>query len=109
MDELPRSEVGGDHVVVSELVVPAGAGSALEAAFANRLGEVEAHDGFRKLEVWSDARDPNRYLMVSWWRDREAYVSYMRSDAHDRSHARIPAPPNKPRGVGVTRYEVVAR
>jgi hypothetical protein len=33
----------------------------------------------------------------------------MRSDAHRRSHDRIPEPPHKPRAVDVTLFEVVAR
>lgn len=98
-----------DFVVASELKVPEGSGAVLEEAFANRLREVEDHDGFLRLEVWRDLRDPDGYLMVTWWRDQDAFTSYMRSDRHDRSHARIPAAPHKPRGVGLSRYEVVAR
>ncbi len=100
---------GDDYVVASELSVPAGSGTVLEAAFADRLREVEEHDGFRRLEVWRDCRTPDRYLMVSWWRDAAAYRSYMRSEAHRRSHARIPGAPHQPKGVAVDLFEVVAR
>jgi len=98
-----------DFVVTSELAVPPGSGDVLEEAFRNRLGEVEDHDGFLRLEVWRDSRADDRYLMVSWWRDEAAFASYLRSDAHRRSHARIPAGPHRPRGIGLARYEVVAR
>lgn len=104
------SEAGvGDYVVASELRVPEGSGPVLEEAFANRLREVEGYDGFLRLEVWRDLRDPQAYVMVSWWRDHDAFVAYMRSPEHDRSHARIPQGEHKPRGVGLSRYEVVAR
>ena len=98
-----------DYVVVSEIALRPESGEVLEAAFADRLREVEGHDGFRRLEVWRDSRKPGHYRMVSWWRDAEAYRTYMRSDAHRRSHARIPGAPHDPKGVGVSLFEVVAR
>jgi heme-degrading monooxygenase HmoA len=73
----------------------------LEEAFANRLREVEGHDGFRRLEVWRDLRDPHTYLMISWWRDQEAFTGYLRSAAHERSHARIPGAPHRPPAASV--------
>ena len=102
----------GQHVVVSELVVPDDGGESadvLETAFRQRLGEVESAPGFGGLQVWRDSRVANRYLMVSWWQSREDFSAYMRSDAHRRSHARVPGDPHQPRGVGVDRFEVVAR
>jgi heme-degrading monooxygenase HmoA len=105
----PVVERTRDHVVVSELRVPPGSGPVLEEAFAHRLGEVEAHPGFVRLEVWRDRRDAERFLMVSWWTSHAAYAAYMRSDAHDRSHCRIPGDPHRPRAVDVSLYEVVAR
>jgi heme-degrading monooxygenase HmoA len=108
-DRNDRRDGGDDYVVASEIAIAAESGPVLEAAFADRLREVENHDGFRRLEVWRDSRTPGRYLMVSWWRDAEAYRTYMRSDAHRRSHARIPDGPHQPKGVAVTLFEVVAR
>ncbi|HVL05209.1 MAG TPA: antibiotic biosynthesis monooxygenase family protein [Acidimicrobiales bacterium] len=93
--------------MVSELAVePHGAG-ALEQAFRDRLGEVDQHPGFVRLEVWRDPRRPGRYLMVSWWTSREAFTAWMHSEAHDRSHARIPDDP-APKPVRFDRYEVIA-
>jgi heme-degrading monooxygenase HmoA len=98
-----------EFVVVSHLEVADGSQEILERAFADRLGEVEGHDGFLRLEVWRATSTPGQYSMVTWWRDATAFQTYLRSDRHRRSHARIPAPPHKPRGVGLSRYEVVAR
>jgi heme-degrading monooxygenase HmoA len=95
--------------MVSELAVePAGA-EALEEAFANRLGEVDGWPGFVRLEVWRDPRETGRYLMVSWWESRESFTAWMRSAAHDRSHARVPGGEAAPRPVRFDRYEVIAR
>lgn len=95
--------------MVSELSVPADGIDALETAFRHRLGEVDGWDGFVRLEVWRDPREDGRYLMVSWWESREAFTTWMRSDAHDRSHARVPDGPDRPRPVRFERFEVIAR
>ena len=96
-------------VILSELGIEAGGEEALQRAFEERLGEVDGCEGFLGLEVWRDRGDPTRFVMVGWWRRREDYVAYMRSDAHRRSHARIPEDPAKPFPVGVGQFDVVAR
>ena len=112
-DELPRmSELRaprspGIHVVVSELAVAVEGSLQLEAAFCQRLGEVDDFPGHVGLEVWKDERRPGRYLQVTWWDSPAAFHSYMRSDAHHRSHARIPADP-RPTGVRVDRFSLLA-
>lgn len=96
------------YVAVSRIQVPVEGAAALETAFADRLGEVDAWPGFQRLEVWRDPKDPSAYLMVSWWDDRAAFQAYLRSDAHRRSHARIPGAPAPPRPAGLSIYELVA-
>jgi heme-degrading monooxygenase HmoA len=93
-----------EFVVTSELRVPSAGADALERAFADRLGEVDGFDGFRRLEVWADEHDEGRYVMVSWWDSRDRFLTYMRSAAHRRSHARVPVGDDGPRPVSVTRY-----
>ncbi len=61
----------------------------LVAAFRRRAGLVEDHDGFIDLQVWRSDRDPAEVLMVSRWRDREAFKAYMKSNDHRVSHGRI--------------------
>ena len=95
-------------VAHSEIFIDLEATAVLEAAFLNRLGKVDGWPGFVRLEVWRDEGTPGRYVMVSWWTDRDAFKAYMRSDDHSQSHARIPEHPARPRGVAFTRYTVVA-
>ena len=97
----------GIHVVVSELSIAADAAKTLEASFADRLGEVDMFPGHRRLEVWRDDRRPGRYEMVTWWDSPAAFHHYLRSDAHRRSHARIPEEPARPRGVRVERFSLL--
>lgn len=98
-----------EFVVQSEIRVPIDGAAAVEHAFRNRLGSVEAAPGFRRLEVWADHGDPERYVMVSWWAARADFVAYMRSDDHRQSHARIPTGEHPPHAAGVRRFRVVAR
>ena len=47
--------------------------------------------GFVDLQVWQSDRDRGEILMVSRWRDRDAFKAYMRSAEHRVSHDRIPS------------------
>ena len=96
------------HVVVSELAIAPEGAVHLETAFRNRLGEVDGFPGFIHLEVWKDGRRPGRYLMVSWWDSPVAFHQYLRSEAHHRSHARIPTSPARPAPVRVDQFSRIA-
>ena len=63
----------------------------LVAAFQARAHLVDAADGFLDLQVWRSDRDPSEVLMVSRWRDRDAFKAYMKSAEHRVSHDRIDA------------------
>ena len=97
------------YVVMSHIQIDPGGADTLDRAFRERLGEVERAPGFVRLEVWRSERDPGRYAMTTWWERKEDFRRYMASDAHSRSHARIPSSPARPRGAGIDRYTLVAR
>lgn len=98
----------GGYVSVSELRVSAQGRDALLAAFRGRLGAVESWPGFVDLQVWQDRADADRFVMVTWWRDEQAFRGYLASDAFARSSERIPQGPDGPRRTGLQRFEVVA-
>ena len=77
------------YVSMSRLRVPAARAPELVRAFRNRAHLVDGADGFVDLQVWRSDRDPGEIVMVSRWRDRAAFTTYMRSAAHRMSHARI--------------------
>ena len=62
----------------------------LVRAFRARARLVDHADGFIDLQVWQSDRDAGELIMVSRWRDRAAFTTYMRSDDHKTSHGRIP-------------------
>jgi heme oxygenase (mycobilin-producing) len=100
------------YVSMSRLRVDEERSDDLVAAFRRRLRLVDGFDGFVDLQVWRSDRDPGEVLMVSRWRDRAAFTSYMRSAEHKRSHDRIApeldAAINLERLEHLHTYEVVA-
>ena len=100
------------YVSLSRLRVPADRAPELVAAFRRRAHLVDDADGFLDLQVWRSDRDPGEVLMVSRWRDREAFKAYMKSAEHRFSHNRID--PDLKAAIGLERlehlhtYEVVA-
>ena len=102
-----RAKPAGAHVVVSELAIEEIGIAGLEAAFSDRLGEVDSFPGHLGLQVWRDNRKPGRYLMVTWWETEDDFRQYMQSDSHRCSHARIPSEPARPKAVRVSRFSLV--
>ena len=74
---------------MSRLRVPVERAAQLVTAFRSRVGLVDDADGFVDLQVWQSDRDEGELVMVSRWRDREAFKTYMRSAEHRVSHDRI--------------------
>lgn len=97
------------HVVVGHLTIDAAGAGTLEEAFRQRLGEVDGVDGFQDLEVWRDTASPSGSAMVSWWDCETDVRTSMGSQAHRRSHARIPRHPHAPHATALDRYELIAR
>jgi heme-degrading monooxygenase HmoA len=77
------------YVSLSRLRVPDARAPELVAAFRRRAHLVDDSDGFLDLQVWQSDRDPGELVMVSRWRDRDAFKAYMKSEAHAVSHGRI--------------------
>ncbi len=77
------------YVSMSRLRVPAERAGSLVRAFRDRVGLVDSADGFVDLQVWQSDRDEGELIMVSRWRDRDAFKAYMRSADHKVSHDRI--------------------
>ncbi len=77
------------YVSLSRLRVPADRADELVTAFRARAGLVDAFDGFVDLQVWQSDRDPGELTMVSRWRDRDCFKTYMKSREHQVSHDRI--------------------
>jgi heme-degrading monooxygenase HmoA len=78
------------YVSLSRLRVAPELAEELVRAFRSRIHLVDDADGFVDLEVWRSDKSPDELIMVSRWRDRDAFSRYMKSEAHRLSHERIP-------------------
>ncbi len=100
------------YVSLSRLRIPEARAPELVQAFRRRARLVEQADGFVSLQVWQADRDAGEIVMVSRWRDRNAFKAYMKSERHRISHDRID--PDLDRVIRLERlehlhtYEVVA-
>ena len=97
---------------MSRLRVPAERADDLVRAFRARAGLVDRADGFVDLQVWRSDRDDGELVMVSRWRDRDAFKAYMRSPelrvSHDRIDPELQAAIRLERLEHLHTYEVVA-
>lgn len=87
-------------VKINVLQVPEGRGEVLEQRFAARAGEVEKVDGFESFELLRPTEGTDRYLVVTRWRDEDAFQSWLTSDAFGRGHAQSQADRNAEEGAG---------
>jgi heme oxygenase (mycobilin-producing) len=78
-------------VKINVLEVPEGRGEVLEQRFAARAGEVEKVEGFESFELLRPTEGTDRYLVVTRWRDEEAFQGWMASSAFQRGHAQSQA------------------
>jgi heme oxygenase (mycobilin-producing) len=74
-------------VKINVLQVPEGRGEVLEQRFAARAGEVEKVDGFESFELLRPTEGFDRYLVVTRWRDEEAFQGWLSSNAFQKGHA----------------------
>jgi heme oxygenase (mycobilin-producing) len=74
-------------VKINVLQVPEGRGEVLEQRFAARAGEVEKVDGFESFELMRPTEGFDRYLVVTRWRDEEAFQGWLNSNAFQQGHA----------------------
>jgi heme-degrading monooxygenase HmoA len=77
------------YVSLSRLRVPDERAAELVSAFRRRAHLVDDAEGFVDLQVWQSDRDRGELVMVSRWRDRDAFKAYMKSEQHRISHDRI--------------------
>jgi len=91
------------YVSVSRLAIPPERAPELIAAFRSRARLVDETDGFVDLQVWQSDGDAGEILMVSRWRDRGAFKTYMKSAEHKISHERID--PGLKRDIDLRRLE----
>ena len=79
---------GVSYVAINAITVPEGSGDDLAKRFAARAGHVDNMDGFERFELLRP-EDPSRpWLVMTHWRDKDAFTAWVSSPAFAHGHAR---------------------
>jgi heme oxygenase (mycobilin-producing) len=74
-------------IKINAITVPEGAGDELARRFAARAGAVDAQDGFEGFELLRPTDGRNQWLVVTRWRDEDAFQAWVNSPAFGHGHA----------------------
>ena len=99
-------------IKINAITVPADSGDELAQRFAARAGAVDDAEGFEGFELLKPTDERTTWLVVTRWRDDEAFKAWMSSAAFSHGHRseseREGGAPAKPVGVSseLWAYEV---
>jgi heme oxygenase (mycobilin-producing) len=73
-------------VKINAITVSADSGDELAKRFAARAGAVDGQDGFEGFELLQPNDERNTWLVVTRWRDEEAFTAWLNSPAFGHGH-----------------------
>jgi heme-degrading monooxygenase HmoA len=74
-------------IKINAITVPEDGGDELGRRFAARAGAVDNQDGFEGFELLRPADDRRQWLVVTRWRDEDAFLAWVQSPAFAHGHA----------------------
>jgi heme oxygenase (mycobilin-producing) len=85
-------------IKINAITVPPDAGDELGRRFAARAGAVDDQDGFEGFELLKPSDDRSTWLVITRWRDEDAFQAWVSSPAFAHGHQRAdePAPHGGP-------------
>ena len=78
--------VGMTVVRINAITVPADSGDELARRFAARAGAVDSQDGFEGFELLKPTDGRPTWLVVTRWRDEDAFQEWVQSPAFGHGH-----------------------
>ncbi|MPY93747.1 MAG: antibiotic biosynthesis monooxygenase [Acidimicrobiia bacterium] len=79
-------------IKINAITVPENSGDELATRFAARAGAVDDQEGFEGFELLRPTDDRNVWLVVTRWRDEEAFQAWVSSQAFSQGHRGANAP-----------------
>jgi heme-degrading monooxygenase HmoA len=73
-------------VKINAITVAAGSGDELARRFAARAGAVDDQDGFEGFELFKPTDERTTWLVITRWRDEEAFKAWVTSPAFAHGH-----------------------
>lgn len=78
-------------IKINAITVPEDSGDELAKRFAARAGAVDGQDGFEGFELLQPTDGRNVWLVLTRWRDEEAFQAWMHSASFGHGHGGAPA------------------
>lgn len=79
-------------IKINAITVPADSGDELARRFAARAGAVDGQDGFEGFELLAPTDGRDVWLVVTRWRDDEAFEAWTASSGFAQGHKGATAP-----------------
>jgi heme-degrading monooxygenase HmoA len=73
-------------IKINAITVAPDSGDELARRFAARAGAVDGQDGFEGFELLKPTDDRTTWLVVTRWRDDQAFQAWMKSPAFGHGH-----------------------
>ena len=73
-------------IKINAITVAPDSGDELARRFANRAGAVDGQDGFEGFELLKPTDDRTTWLVVTRWRDEDAFNAWVSSPAFGAGH-----------------------
>ena len=73
-------------IKINAITVPEGSGDELARRFAARAGAVDDQDGFEGFELFQPTDGRTTWLVVTRWRDEDAFQAWVSSPAFGHGH-----------------------
>jgi len=92
-------------IKINAITVAADGGDELAQRFAKRAGAVDGQEGFEGFELLQPTDDRTTWLVITRWRDDDAFNAWVSSPAFGAGHQSEAKPPgdgDAPRPVGVS-------
>ncbi|MEY2588243.1 MAG: hypothetical protein QOJ67_227 [Acidimicrobiaceae bacterium] len=77
----------GTVIKVNAITVPEDSGDELAERFAARAGAVDDQDGFEGFELLKPTDGRNQWLVVTRWRDEDAFNAWVSGPSFAHGHA----------------------
>jgi len=85
-------------IKINAITVPADSGDELAHRFAARAGAVDGQDGFEGFELLRPTDGRTTWLVITRWRDEDAFAAWLASPAFAHGHRAEGAPGAGPPG-----------
>ncbi|MGI8458206.1 MAG: antibiotic biosynthesis monooxygenase family protein [Propionibacteriaceae bacterium] len=73
-------------IKINAITVPEDSGDELGQRFAARAGAVDGADGFESFELLQPADDRRQWLVITRWRDEDAFQAWLGSESFTHGH-----------------------